>query len=109
MVCRAWGDVPAKAGRVWFSKRVAPSPPVGGCGPPVPPFESLRTGFDFPQGERPPRPRMTLALGSCLRSNDACGAGRRGLMAVEGPLRQAQGERIWEARVRWGGGVGDGG
>ena len=52
---------------------------------------------------------MTLALGSCLRSNDAWGAGRRGLMVVEGPLRvpsgQAQGERIWEVRVRWG--VGD--
>ena len=68
-----------------------------------------RSPFDFPQGERPPRPRMTLALGSCLRSNDAWGAGRRGLMVVEGPLRQAQGERTREARVRWGGGVGDGG
>ena len=26
----------------------------------------------------------------------------RGLLVVVGSLRQAQGERIWEARVRWG-------
>ena len=119
------GWVPA-AGRAWFAKRAAPSPPVGGSpagsndgggrSPFVlearraiparwglrPPADSpLRGerrwgGFDFPQGERPPRPRMTLALGSCLRSNDEWGAGRRGLMVVEGPLRpsEAQGERI---------------
>ena len=30
------------------------------------------------------------------------GAGRRGLFVVGGPLRQAQGERCREARVRWG-------
>ena len=48
---------------------------------------------------------MTLALGSCLRSNDAWGAGGRGLMVVEGPLRQAQGERTREAPLRRG--VGD--
>ena len=27
---------------------------LGAVAPPFPPFESLRTGFDFPQGERAP-------------------------------------------------------
>ena len=35
---------------------------------------------------------MTLVLGSCLRSNDAWGAGRRGLMVVECPLRVPSGQ-----------------
>ena len=33
-----------------------------GCRPPFTPFESLRTGFDFPQGERTLRPRAALPL-----------------------------------------------
>ena len=34
-----------------------------GYGPPFTPFESLRTGFDFPQGERTLGPRAALPLG----------------------------------------------
>ena len=40
----------------------APAPRV--LRPPVPPFESLMTGFDFPQGERPPWPRPSGFLPS---------------------------------------------
>ena len=62
---------PPGAGR---AIRESPLRCVGGGPPsarrPFAPFESLRTGFDFPQGERTPWP---ASLGCWLRKNDAWG------------------------------------
>ena len=44
------------------SRAAPPGTAPRGCGPPFTPFESLRTGFDFPQGERTLRPRAALSL-----------------------------------------------
>ena len=86
-------------------------------------LRGLRTGFDrlrangFGRGAcggvwgmrwGTETPRARAPLDSCLRRNDARGGVREGREVVcvgVGALRQAQGERIWEARVRWG--VGD--
>ena len=81
---------PALAGRAF---RETPLRCVGGGPPsarrPFAPFESLRTGFDFPQGERTPWP---APLGCWLRRNDVSGDGLA--------LRQAQGERNCELPPR---------
>ena len=88
---------------------------VGGGGPlRVPSGQALRQA----QGERILEARVRWGVGnamgdgdaprlapldSCLLRNDACGKAL--FECPQDRLRQAQGERIWEARLRWGEGV----
>ena len=65
----------------------------------VPPFESLRTGFDFPQGERTPPPLWIpafagMTMGVC---GPASATGGRGDPAAAG-----RAIREWPLRSRWG-------
>ena len=63
------------AGAAGGGRRPAPAPARGACGP--------RSPFDFPQGERPPRPRMALS-----RWVPACAGITRG-----GGVREGRGTR----------------
>ena len=52
---------------------------VGAVAPPFAPFESLRTGFDFPQGERPhptPLSWIPASAGMEARGKGVAGGGR---------------------------------
>ena len=59
---RGWRVRYAGRSVVVGGRAAPPGTALWGCRPPFTPFESLRTGFAFPQRERTPRPRAALPL-----------------------------------------------
>ena len=59
---RGWRVRYAGRSVVVGGRAAPPGTALWGYGPPFTPFESLRTGFAFPQRERTPRPRAALPL-----------------------------------------------